>query len=178
MGQLQGYAVGFLTAFCYNVSIVVGKFQRGGGSPQKLPLSTAGCPENVLHFANTSTAAILNTTMMSEDLLHTSAFLEDLHHNTTLQDGFLPEVEEKSLYDISYCFFGISGIIITMVVSSFVSLCTGPLLPGEVDAQLVNQTSAKMYAWVWNIFFVSKKKPRNLDDKETTFTMLPKKGEV
>ncbi|KAK8387001.1 hypothetical protein O3P69_017980 [Scylla paramamosain] len=121
----KGMLVGFLTAFCYNVIIVIGKFHRGGGSPQKLPLSTAGCPENALHFANTSTAAILNTTMVPEDLLYTSAFLEDLQHNTTLHDGSSPVPGEKSLYDISYCFFGVSGIIITMVVSSFVSLFTG-----------------------------------------------------
>ncbi|MPC09858.1 hypothetical protein E2C01_002476 [Portunus trituberculatus] len=87
----QGMLVGFLTAFCYNVTIVIGKFLRGGGSPQKLPLSTAGCPENTFHFANTSTAAILNTTVMPEHLmLHTSAFLEDLHHNTTLHHGASP----------------------------------------------------------------------------------------
>ena len=33
--------------------------------------------------------------------------------------------EEKSLYDISYCFLGIGGILITVVVSSLVSLFTG-----------------------------------------------------
>ena len=83
--------VGFLTAFCYNVTIVIGKFLRGGGSPQKLPLSTVGCPENALHLANTTIAAILNTTVIPEHLLlDTSAFLEDQLHNTTLHDGASP----------------------------------------------------------------------------------------
>ncbi|XP_045104479.1 sodium-coupled monocarboxylate transporter 1-like isoform X2 [Portunus trituberculatus] len=30
----KGMLVGFLTAFCYNVTIVIGKFLRGGGSPK------------------------------------------------------------------------------------------------------------------------------------------------
>ena len=87
----QGMLVGFLAAFSYNVTIVIGKFLRGGGSPSKLPLSTAGCPKNTFHFASISNASILNITMMPEHLvLHTSAFLEDLHRNTTLLNGPSP----------------------------------------------------------------------------------------
>ncbi|MPC09859.1 hypothetical protein E2C01_002477 [Portunus trituberculatus] len=53
-----------------------------------------------------------------------------------------------------------------------------PLLPGEVDARLVNQTSAKMYAWVWNIFFASKDEPKDLVNKETSIPMLTKNQNV
>ncbi|XP_063866764.1 sodium-coupled monocarboxylate transporter 2-like isoform X3 [Scylla paramamosain] len=121
----KGMLVGFLTAFCYNVIIVIGKFHRGGGSPQKLPLSTAGCPENALHFANTSTAAILNTTMVPEDLLYTSAFLEDLQHNTTLHDGSSP------VYGIKYCVLtgrGRNRCTTSLTVSSASAASSSPWL--------------------------------------------------
>ena len=52
-----------------------------------LPLSTAGCPENVLHVVNSTIAIFLNSTSTPDDLLNTSTLVEDLHLNATLHDG-------------------------------------------------------------------------------------------
>ena len=73
--------VGFLTAFCYNTLIVVGKFLYGGGSPTRLPLSTEGCHENLFHQLANST--IIATSLPDNDLLGPDVFPEDMH-NTTL----------------------------------------------------------------------------------------------
>nr|XP_053636275.1 sodium-coupled monocarboxylate transporter 1-like isoform X2 [Cherax quadricarinatus] len=45
----KGAAVGASLAFLFNIWLAIGKLARGGGNPEKMPLSTLGCPENVNH---------------------------------------------------------------------------------------------------------------------------------
>ncbi|ROT76754.1 hypothetical protein C7M84_004653 [Penaeus vannamei] len=53
--------------------------------------------------------------------------------------------DENTIYDISYCYNGAIGIISNLVVSSLVSCCTGPHLPGDVEARLVYAPCARLY---------------------------------
>lgn len=82
---LQGVVVGFLSAFAYNLWIVVGKFYRGGGSPKRLPLSLEGCPENFLGLVNSS---ITNTTSDLDSIIgQTETLPYDLYSNQTTTYG-------------------------------------------------------------------------------------------
>ncbi|KAK8387781.1 hypothetical protein O3P69_018334 [Scylla paramamosain] len=162
---------GFLTALIYNIWIVVGKFRYGRGSPKRLPLSTEGCPENLLlQLAN----ATLTTTSLPDVLLDSDVFPEDAH-NTTLYGGEMIDAteEEKTLYDVSYCYSGITGVIITVAVGSLMSLCTGPLRPGTVDASLVSPCCARFHEWLWNAFGgTSKQAGDSLEEKERGIALL------
>ncbi|KAG7174775.1 Sodium-coupled monocarboxylate transporter 1-like 5 [Homarus americanus] len=122
-GNTKGTTVGFSMATIYSLWLVIGKFIQGGGSPPRLPLSTHGC-QGV--FLNTS-------------------FTDALLSNTTSVD----ESEDLGIYDVSYCYIGISGIIINMVVASIVSLFTGVLKPGEVASELVSPSCERLHHWLW-----------------------------
>lgn len=67
---LQGAAVGFVASFLSCLTLVVGKFLRGGASPPMLPLSVAGC--------NATDAAVLglNGTALDYEGDVTTPFLE------------------------------------------------------------------------------------------------------
>nr|XP_045616868.1 sodium-coupled monocarboxylate transporter 1-like [Procambarus clarkii] len=58
----KGAVVGFFLANVFSVWLMVGKFMRGGGSPEQLPLSTHGCPES-LH--NNTLSVSLNHTLFT-----------------------------------------------------------------------------------------------------------------
>ncbi|XP_050736584.1 sodium-coupled monocarboxylate transporter 1-like [Eriocheir sinensis] len=169
----KGVVIGFLTAISYNLWIVVGKFYRGGGSPQMLPLSMKGCPENILNFVNST--IINSTSELDFTIGPTAALPEESYSNQTTAYGQTNEEEEKSMYDVSYCFFGIGGIVITVIVSSIVSICTGPHRPQDVDPRLVNPTCARLYIWLWGMFCSSKNKPGHTDIpyEESSVAMLP-----
>lgn len=51
--------MGFLVAFSFNAWIVVGRFLKDSGGPQKLPLTVAGCPDSL----NASLEAFTSTTV-------------------------------------------------------------------------------------------------------------------
>ncbi|XP_068243930.1 sodium-coupled monocarboxylate transporter 1-like [Palaemon carinicauda] len=102
----KGAAVGFVASFMINVWLIIGKFVRGGGNPTTLPLSDSGCDGNVASLKN-ATSVVMN------------------HFSSSSRIAFPPEGNYNTLYDISYCYSGFIGIILTLVISSFVSLCTG-----------------------------------------------------
>lgn len=165
---------GFLTALIFNVWIMVGKFRYGGGSPKRLPLSTEGCPENLLlQLAN----ATLTTTSTPDVLLGSDVFPDDAHNTTVVYGGEMidaTEEENNSLYDVSYCYSGVIGVIITVVVGSVLSLCTGPLRPGTVDARLTSPSCARIHEWLWNAFGgTSKPAGNSLEEKERGIALLP-----
>lgn len=70
----QGAVVGFLVSFTYNICVVVGKFVRGGGSPTRLPLSVAGCPENL----GNASLTFLTSTPDTAGLLDNTSFIGNL----------------------------------------------------------------------------------------------------
>ncbi|KAG7170661.1 sodium-coupled monocarboxylate transporter 1-like [Homarus americanus] len=122
----KGATVGFTLAFLFNMWMVIGKFVTGSSTPKKLPLSTLGCPENLLNvtLSTTTTPTTITTS---------------------------PESGSHTMYDISYCYNGITGVLNTFIISTLVSLCTGPMAPQDVEAKLVNATAARLYLWLWRL---------------------------
>lgn len=130
----KGAAVGFVASFLSCLTLVVGKFLRGGASPPMLPLSVAGC--------NATDAAVLglNGTALDYESDVTTPFLEQ-DFTTVGPDA---QDESKSIYDISYCYNGTIGILLTVIICSVVSLFTGPMKPDEVN-HLVSPPAGALY---------------------------------
>ncbi|XP_069960648.1 sodium-coupled monocarboxylate transporter 1-like [Cherax quadricarinatus] len=118
----KGAIVGFVTSLIFNIWIVIGKLYRGGGSPAHLPLSTEGCPESLEHLANTTVSYLSNTTL-SHSVINIS-LTDAIYINFTENE----RLDSNTIYEISYCYTGIIGIMFTIVVGSLVSLCTGESL--------------------------------------------------
>ncbi|KAK8397831.1 hypothetical protein O3P69_004556 [Scylla paramamosain] len=173
----KGAVVGFLVSFSYNITVVLGKFIRGGGKPPRLPLSVDGCPENLV---NATFASYLTSTSIPNTLVENTSFVETLFDTGGQVDSMqltTPDPAQTStgntVYDISYTLFGASGILITMVVSSIVSLCTKPLAPGEVDERLLSSSSVKIYRLLWQFFKGSKiSLPNNQQESEVSLKMI------
>lgn len=87
----QGVVVGFLTAICYNIWIMVGKFLGGGGSPKRLALSTEGCPENLLLQLANST--VTTASSLPDDLVGTAIFPDDLQNTTLPGEKMMVSIE-------------------------------------------------------------------------------------
>ncbi|XP_071517590.1 sodium-coupled monocarboxylate transporter 2-like isoform X1 [Panulirus ornatus] len=145
----KGVTVGFLVSMTYSVCVCVGKFVRGGGSPPFLPLSTEGCAGGDLpSFVNASVATFLsNATLTGDggDLLADAQLPADVAGNTISHGA----ASSRTVYDVSYCYNGIIGVILTMVVGSLISLCTGPVSPLDLDERLVSPTCMRLYQWLW-----------------------------
>nr|XP_053643904.1 LOW QUALITY PROTEIN: sodium-coupled monocarboxylate transporter 1-like [Cherax quadricarinatus] len=122
----KGAMVGELTAFVLSAWVVVGNYVHGS-APQYLPLSTSGCPVNLTSVDNitvissnfSATDSCMNKTVMSENLQINST-LSDLPTPTTVQGWSV-----KVIYELSYCYIGVSAVLITLIVSNVVSFCTG-----------------------------------------------------
>ncbi|XP_045132270.1 uncharacterized protein LOC123516732 [Portunus trituberculatus] len=132
----QGAMMGFTASLIFNLWIVIGKLVRGGGSPSTLPLSTAGC---VVPLTNASLHDVPPTTSYVTTLL-----------NTTTTAAANETLDGAAVYDISYCYIGIAGVVITMVVSTLTSLLTGPTRPDSLRKGVVSPTCLKAYTWVWS----------------------------
>lgn len=78
---LQGAAVGFIASFLSCLTLVIGKFLRGGASPPMLPLSVTGCN------ATGAAALGLNTTAFDYETDVTTPYLE--HDFTTIEPEFV-----------------------------------------------------------------------------------------
>ncbi|KAK8388214.1 hypothetical protein O3P69_020240 [Scylla paramamosain] len=134
--ETKGALSGLLVSFSYNVWIVMGKFLRGGGHPQMLPLSTATCEGS------------FNATL--EDLVHSTTDSLSLYSTTaTTTLGIEEEAKVKDIYDTSYCYNGLIGVTFTMVVAGIVSLLTGPNHPKNVEGGVLNPTCERLYKHVW-----------------------------
>ncbi|XP_045132787.1 sodium-coupled monocarboxylate transporter 1-like [Portunus trituberculatus] len=131
-----GATIGFFASLIFNLWIVIGKLVRGGGSPSTLPLSTAGC---VVPLTNASLHDVPPTTSYVTTLL-----------NTTTTAAANETLDGAAVYDISYCYIGIAGVVITMVVSTLTSLLTGPTRPDSLRKGVVSPTCLKAYTWVWS----------------------------
>ncbi|MPC41124.1 Sodium-coupled monocarboxylate transporter 2 [Portunus trituberculatus] len=64
----KGALIGFLVSLSYNMWMVIGKFIRGSGHPEKLPLSMATCGS----FFNTTLVDLVHTTTGSSSLYSTT----------------------------------------------------------------------------------------------------------
>ncbi|XP_066963276.1 sodium-coupled monocarboxylate transporter 1-like [Macrobrachium rosenbergii] len=159
----KGAFTGFVTGVLFNLWLVIGKFVVGGGSPKKLPLSTAGCPENLLPvlLANSTMNAFANSSfdgqvpgvsfneVTGDDAL--SGFFNDTLAAASPTPYLSEEEEEiaKTIYSLSYCYTGVLGLLITVVVGTVVSIATGPIKPYEIEARLISPPFLRLYKFLW-----------------------------
>nr|XP_053643898.1 sodium-coupled monocarboxylate transporter 1-like [Cherax quadricarinatus] len=123
----KGAMVGGLTAFVLSAWVVVGSFVHGS-APRYLSLSTSGCPVNltsvdnitVIFFSNSSATDSYMYKTVTRDYQQINSTLSDLPTPTTVQGWSV-----KDIYELSYCYIGVSAIFITLIVSNIVSFCTG-----------------------------------------------------
>ncbi|KAK7027432.1 hypothetical protein SK128_009314 [Halocaridina rubra] len=154
----KGAIVGFVCGVVFNAWLVIGKFYLGLGSPKKLPLSIEGCPETLLGLANYTIASVLNMTTTSSSSITDSSMgsvLEDDSLNyldsaitSTTSMPFIEE-EQKTIYNLSYCYTGVLGLLITVVIGTIVSIITGPVKPYEVEARLCFPPCLRLYKRFW-----------------------------
>ncbi|XP_042212541.1 sodium-coupled monocarboxylate transporter 1-like, partial [Homarus americanus] len=170
----KGAVVGFVLSFIFSVWVVIGKFVRGGGSPPRLPLSTEGCPEDLALFLNaTVTGLVNNTTRLADTMLTTTVLPDAVPANTTAVDG----TQSNTIYEISYCYTGIIAVALTFIISSLISLLTGPNSPEDVSKGVVSPACARAYKRVWESV---KGRPTYtvtqdiINEEEEAFKMLPR----
>ncbi|KAK8746429.1 hypothetical protein OTU49_017014 [Cherax quadricarinatus] len=161
----KGAIVGFVVSFVFNVWVVIGKFVRGGGAPTRLPLSTEGCPENLFLLLNTT---IVSNVSVTDDVLTTTTLTATELPISTVTQGSA----DNTIYEVSYCYSGAIGIIITFVVSSIVSLCTGAVNPKDTEGT-VNPLCGRLYHCVWSFFNSHRTYSVETIKEEESFKMLP-----
>nr|XP_053653958.1 uncharacterized protein LOC128703355 [Cherax quadricarinatus] len=105
-----------------------------------MPLSTLGCPEN---FNNTLQVSFV-------DVLH-NGLNDTLGFNFTTTAVPMTEGSGQTIYDISYCYSLITGIVNTFIFSTIVSFFTGPVAPRELEPRLVNATCVRLYERLWKL---------------------------
>ncbi|XP_069970064.1 sodium-coupled monocarboxylate transporter 1 isoform X2 [Penaeus vannamei] len=126
----KGAMAGLAFSLVVNTWMVIGRYVVSGKQPVRLPLSVDGCLDQGAATALNATLGLLaNATVDAASAAAPSK----------------PEEDENTIYDISYCYNGALGIIINFAVSSIVSCCTGPNLPGAVEARLVYSPSARLH---------------------------------
>lgn len=107
--------MGFLVSFAWSCWLVIGKF-LWGVAPTLLPLSVHGC-NNTSSIMKATVTSLYST--ISSNFTNTNAITSTI--NTTTSSNEQP----GSVYDLSYCYVGVGGMLLMMVVASVVSLLTG-----------------------------------------------------
>ncbi|XP_066983258.1 sodium-coupled monocarboxylate transporter 2-like [Macrobrachium rosenbergii] len=154
--SLKGAYAGFITALAFSLWLMIGQFIAGHGQTEKLPLSTEGCPENLYNWNSTSTVM---TTVPSDEPYE--------------------EAAEKTIYDLSYCYTGMLGIVLNYIVSSLVSVFIGPPNPADVDARLISPSFLRLYTRLW-IFFKGHNSltAESVPDLDVFALSAPKRSEI
>ncbi|XP_047501929.1 sodium-coupled monocarboxylate transporter 1-like [Penaeus chinensis] len=168
----KGAMAGLAFSLIVNIWMVIGRFVVSGKQPVRLPLSLDGCLDQV---AGTPTA--LNATLgllANATAVAFTAVAASKPEYSNLTEHSLED--ENMIYDISYCYNGAIGIIINFVVSSLVACCTGPNLPGAVEARLVFAPSARLHRALF-LLVGGSGRPRDArekgpEDKEAALDML------
>ncbi|ROT65921.1 putative sodium-coupled monocarboxylate transporter 1 isoform X2 [Penaeus vannamei] len=159
----EGATAGLSVSLVFNIWMVIGRYFVSGKKPVRLPLSVEGCPQETVGgvLLNATVSALANATLT-------------IATNTTAAPA---KVAKNTIYDISYCFNGGIGIVLNYVVSSLVSVCTGPCLPGQIEERLVYTPCLRFYRTVYRLVGgqgrlhdEAGKKP---EDKEEAMGMLP-----
>ncbi|XP_069950886.1 sodium-coupled monocarboxylate transporter 1-like [Cherax quadricarinatus] len=164
----KGAMVGGLTAFVLSAWVVVGSFVHGS-APRYLSLSTSGCPVNltsvdnitVIFFSNSSATDSYMYKTVTRDYQQINSTLSDLPTPTTVQGWSV-----KDIYELSYCYIGVSAIFITLIVSNIVSFCTGALSPSCLVPGTVSPSCGRLHRWLWSIFNNSHAHRNNVAHKE------------
>ncbi|KAG7153319.1 Sodium-coupled monocarboxylate transporter 1-like 2 [Homarus americanus] len=165
----KGALAGLIISSTFNMWLVIGKFIQGGGTPPYLPLSTEGCLVNGSHplLINSTTAySFPNSPTTTVPSSYTSTGINPVAstHNPQIEAIDVSSTSH-TIYDISYCYSGIMGVIITMVISSLVSLCTGPVAPKNVNKKLVNLTCARLHHQLWQLLPNHDSYSNDMEDK-------------
>ncbi|XP_069980360.1 sodium-coupled monocarboxylate transporter 1 [Penaeus vannamei] len=158
----KGAFVGLFLSSVFNLWIGLGRFVVGGKAPVRLPLSVDACADDLLTTPTSSFNATFFATLNATASVSPDA-TEALHHHT--------------IYDLSYCYNGAIGIIMNFVISSIASLCTGPLLPGEIRSDLVHPPCSKLYRRLCSRLGLrlEDNSEKEFAEKEVTISMLPAK---
>ncbi|KAK4297001.1 hypothetical protein Pmani_030553, partial [Petrolisthes manimaculis] len=96
---------------------------------------------------NTYTVSVIPASL--QDLTDTPP-ADHIVNTQSYADGVDSE-DGISLYDVSYCYFGMTGIVITMIVSGVVSLFTRPLAPDEIEDKFFHPPCRKFHEWLWKL---------------------------
>ncbi|KAK3889214.1 hypothetical protein Pcinc_006785 [Petrolisthes cinctipes] len=115
---------------------------------------TSGCYNTTTD--NNNTFLIDNTSLIYNTITNTTSTANTIEYNLTP-----PTTENKkwsswagesddTFYDISYCYAGILGTVLTMIISGVVSAFIGPTQPNEVNESLVFPPAARMYRRVFD----------------------------
>ncbi|XP_068202910.1 sodium-coupled monocarboxylate transporter 1-like [Palaemon carinicauda] len=154
----KGALSGFITGVFFNLWLVIGKFVVGGGQPKKLPLSIDGCPENFLLMANSTMSSFVNATVTSPGVSFSAITADDAFSffnetaMSTTPTPYLSEEEEemaKTIYSLSYCYTGVLGLLITVIVGTVVSVATDPTKPYDIEARLISPPFLRLYKLIW-----------------------------
>ncbi|XP_068230251.1 sodium-coupled monocarboxylate transporter 2-like [Palaemon carinicauda] len=147
----KGACIGFLVSLAFNLWLVIGKFIKGFGSPERLPLSVDGCPENLLHLTNTTVSSFGNLTAAGISINSITGDDAITDFNTAT----FPELEQEKIvsdiYNISYCYTGFLGVILNILFSSIFSFITGPVPPKDVELRLVSPRCYYIYKKIWQM---------------------------
>ncbi|KAK4315266.1 hypothetical protein Pmani_013504 [Petrolisthes manimaculis] len=114
---------------------------------------------NTTHHSPTSTYNNKNNNNNTHPVSVIPASLQDLTDtppadhivNTQSYADGVDSEDGISLYDVSYCYFGMTGIVITMIVSGVVSLFTRPLAPDEIEDKFFHPPCRKLHEWLWKL---------------------------
>ncbi|XP_066939235.1 sodium-coupled monocarboxylate transporter 1-like [Macrobrachium rosenbergii] len=147
----KGAYVGLLASLSFNLWLVIGKFMKGLGSPEKLPLSVDGCPENLLHLANTTLGSFGNHTAAGISINSITGDDAITDFNTATFPEEEPEKMAKDIYNLSYCYTGFLGISLNLLFGTIVSVLTGPVSPKDVEPKLVSPRCLYLYRRIWEV---------------------------
>ncbi|XP_066982756.1 sodium-dependent multivitamin transporter-like [Macrobrachium rosenbergii] len=121
----KGAYAGFVTAFVFNMWLMIGQFITGLGQPEMLSLSTEGCPES-LHQLNSTSVLLLDSTLENQTF-SPKMFEYEPHEEVRLSTPSL--LPPYTPYHV-----------------------TGPLRPRAVDPQLIDPRCLKLYNRLWGLF--------------------------
>ncbi|KAK3875130.1 hypothetical protein Pcinc_019983 [Petrolisthes cinctipes] len=144
----KGALVGFLVSILCSCWLVMGKF-LWGAAPTMLPLSVYGCI-NTTSIINTTVTVFTSTTISSHTIFNATT--------TTPRDE--SATTSTSVYDVSYCYVGMGGLLLMMLVASIVSLATGPTPPKDLVEGVVNPLCRRLYQRAWCYFHKPASSPR------------------
>ena len=161
----KGAVAGTLLAFGLILWIIIG--QNFGGVVKKAPYLPLG-PTDQCSNATTESNLTTVATVRYSEMLNDTIFI--FANNTTQPHQRLPVSENVSglqvLYSISYMYFNLIAVIITLTAGVIVSLCTQPEIPMSVDKNCILPLTTLVPSCLKKRLF--KKEERHIDLQETS----------
>ncbi|XP_076030248.1 sodium-coupled monocarboxylate transporter 1-like [Oratosquilla oratoria] len=142
----KGAVAGFFSALFFNLWLMLGKLIYSAGRSDPLPLSVEGCSAGILP----------NATMAPQNWTEPIVSVADSFATSTMSPP-PPEMEAGddrtylAIYDISYCYVGMQGVLIVFIVGTIVSCLTGLPNPHTQDPRVVHAGCLRAYKKVWDL---------------------------